>query len=59
VYLNGENPYSEAGYTAFKAWCTKHDVYYYAAIREEFDPFEARRLAYEAGNSKVILEDLS
>lgn len=44
---------------AFKRWCARNKVYYYARPREAFNPWEAEELAREAGCTRLILEDLS
>lgn len=43
----------------FEAWLTANDAYYYARPRESFILREAYDLARAAGNTRVLLEDMS
>lgn len=44
---------------AFKSYCKSNGIFYYARVREDFFPWEARDLAIAAGCTSMILEDLS
>lgn len=51
-------PYQEIS-KAVRDWCVANNAYYYADDRENFSIYTAKRLAQEANNSKVVVEDLS
>jgi hypothetical protein len=44
---------------AFRAWCAENKVFYYARPCEAFNPWEAEKLAREAGCTKLLMEDMS
>lgn len=43
----------------FKQWLKRTDTFYYARPRESFFVREAMELAAEAGNKRVLVEDMS
>jgi hypothetical protein len=57
------NMYAAADFQArvqrFKDWCLSNLVFYYARPRESFSSEEARRLANEAGCTRLLMEDMS
>lgn len=43
----------------FKEWCHTHNAYYYGKPGSDFNIYEARYLASEAGADILILDNLS
>jgi len=59
VYANGEDPFSDEGVAAFKAWLDNLGAHYYARDHAYFSEFAAQCEAWEKGKSVVFVEDLS
>lgn len=56
---NGVDAYSDEGIVLFKAWTEANGITFYGAPKEDFFDFEAYGLAEKAGNTYLIMENLS
>ena len=56
---NGIDGYSDEGIALFQAWTAENGITYYGRPREDFFEFEAYEIAEAAGNTYVIMEDMS
>lgn len=57
--FDGIKPYSPEYAILFKAWCKKHNAYYYARPKEDFSLHEGRYLAQQAHADILIYENMS
>ena len=55
----GVEPFSDEGFDRFNEYVAKNNAYYYGRTKDNFDLFEAFKLAIENGCEMLIIENLS